>query len=128
MNLSIGNTTTNSSNFPAIFQNPSFLPRNNSSITPKILSNSHPKTLIITASSNSSSNNNQNTPTNSSRDHRWSLSGMTALVTGGTRGIGFVTLSNSILVFGTVIAMHEKVFFFVNSGIFLMLEFFWDFV
>ncbi|XP_021848001.1 tropinone reductase homolog At2g29260, chloroplastic-like isoform X1 [Spinacia oleracea] len=102
MNLSIGNTATNSSNFPAIFQNPSFLPRNNSSITPKILSNSHPKTLIITASSNSSSNNNQNTPTNSSRDHRWSLSGMTALVTGGTRGIG-LAIVEELLGFGAIV-------------------------
>ncbi|KAK2976477.1 hypothetical protein RJ640_020518, partial [Escallonia rubra] len=31
-------------------------------------------------------------PTSSSRDARWSLKGMTALVTGGTRGIGYATV------------------------------------
>ncbi|KAH7553732.1 hypothetical protein JRO89_XS12G0048900 [Xanthoceras sorbifolium] len=30
----------------------------------------------------------------SCRDKRWSLNGMTALVTGGTRGIGKIPLSN----------------------------------
>jgi len=30
------------------------------------------------------------------KDKRWSLHGMTALVTGGTRGIGFVAFSNDL--------------------------------
>jgi len=34
------------------------------------------------------------TKLSSFKDKRWSLHGMTALVTGGTRGIGFVPFSN----------------------------------
>jgi hypothetical protein len=31
------------------------------------------------------------------RESRWSLQGMTALVTGGTKGIGFVSLPNRLI-------------------------------
>ncbi|KAL2898893.1 hypothetical protein RDABS01_023975 [Bienertia sinuspersici] len=98
MNITIVKSTLNSSHFPLIHQNPCFLPRISSSIIPKTLSYNHPKFHSITASSNS---NNQNKPT-SMRDSRWSLQGMTALVTGGTRGIGHAVVEE-LLGFGAIV-------------------------
>ncbi|XP_048504566.1 tropinone reductase homolog At5g06060 isoform X5 [Beta vulgaris subsp. vulgaris] len=88
MNITIVKPTSNPLHSPVFYKIPSFLPKIPTSITPKTHSNNHQKIHSITASSNNSSSaNNQNTPT-SKRDNRWSLQGMTALVTGGSRGIG----------------------------------------
>jgi len=75
--------TSNSFHFPAISQQTSFIPAIFLPITNPNLCKYRSNRAVLTAIRNS-----DNIPT-SSRDSRWSLQGMTALVTGGSRGIGF---------------------------------------
>ncbi|KAK9755660.1 hypothetical protein RND81_01G041400 [Saponaria officinalis] len=78
MSSTITNCTLNSSNFSNMFQKSPNLPHFNLP-TSKIRSNNFSIRSMCASSSSNSSIGSKN---------RWSLQGMTALVTGGTRGIG----------------------------------------